>query len=330
MKKLLITVFTFILALSAQAQKKAADSVVVALAKTSKVVFTMKDRSDLPLLKQYDYQALFTDMFSKLEKSDTIPTEKDSIKNESTINEPVSWDNDEDDDRPSWSEGRRSYSSYRHRRSRHSFNFDLGTNNFLEEGKFPDADDKQHAVRPWGSWYVGINSVHRSNISKKLFLEWGFGVSWYNFKFQDANTMIVQDLGNTDGVYFLEDTRDFSFIKSKLTVSYINVSLIPMFDASGTNRKVRLWDSSSSSFRIGLGPYAGYRIGSHTKQVYKEDGDREKDKDYDNFYLNNFRYGVRLQLGIRSTDFFFNYDLNELFATNKGPKLNAFSFGIIF
>jgi hypothetical protein len=329
MKKLLITAFTFLTVLATSAQTKSADTVVVALAKTSKVVFTMKDRADIPLLKQYDYQALFADIITKLEKSDTIPVPKDTTKNETTTNEPVTWD-DDDDDAPSWSEGRRSYSKYRHRRARHSFNFDFGTNNYIEDGKFPDADDKQYAVRPWGSWYVGINSVQRAHLSKKMYLEWGVGVSWYNFKFQNDATQLVQDLGDVDGVYFIEDTRDVSFIKSKLTVSYINVSLIPMFDVSGNSRKVRVWDSHSSAFRFGVGPYAGYRIGSHTKQVYKEDGDREKDKDRDNFYLNNLRYGVRMQLGIRSADFFFNYDLNELFATNKGPKLNAFSFGVIF
>ena len=33
---------------------------------------------------------------------------------------------------------------------------------------------------------------------------------------------------------------------------------------------------------------------------------------------------------LSATDLFFNYDLNELFAEGKGPKLNAFSFGVIF
>ncbi|MBA4054703.1 MAG: hypothetical protein C0490_08335, partial [Marivirga sp.] len=75
--------------------------------------------------------------------------------------------------------------------------------------------------------------------------------------------------------------------------------------------------------------YVGYRIASHSKIVYKEDG-KEKDKEHDSFYLNNFRYGVRLQVGYRATDLFFNYDLNELFASGKGPNLNAFSFGVIF
>jgi hypothetical protein len=156
------------------------------------------------------------------------------------------------------------------------------------------------------------------------------GVSWYNFKFQNDATVITKDDGDVKGVYFNEDIRDVSFIKSKLSVTYINASLVPIIDVGGYNRKARFWDSHNSAFRFGVGPYVGYRIGSSTKLVYKEEGDREKDKEHDNFYLNNLRYGVRVQIGIRSTDFFFNYDLNELFATNKGPKLNAFSFGVIF
>ena len=65
------------------------------------------------------------------------------------------------------------------------------------------------------------------------------------------------------------------------------------------------------------------------RSVTKEDGDKEKDKDKDGFYLNNFRYGVRGQIGFRGIDIFFNYDLNELFADNRGPELNAFSFGVV-
>ncbi|HEU5146680.1 MAG TPA: PorT family protein, partial [Chryseosolibacter sp.] len=71
-------------------------------------------------------------------------------------------------------------------------------------------------------------------------------------------------------------------------------------------------------------------ISSKTKLVYESDGEREKEKNRDDFNLNNLRYGVRLQIGLRSTDLFINYDMNELFATDKGPELNAVSFGIIF
>jgi hypothetical protein len=64
--------------------------------------------------------------------------------------------------------------------------------------------------------------------------------------------------------------------------------------------------------------------------VYTENGDKKKEHHHDNYYLTNLRYGVRLQLGFDDVDFFFNYDINNLFVDNKGPQLNAFSFGVSF
>jgi hypothetical protein len=349
MKKLLTGIIALILPCLTFAQKKNADTVVVDLAKTSRVVFTIRDKSDLEQLKQYDFQALFNDILAKLKKNDSVSIVVDTTRlvvkeviaeNQDTwpdrrhdrdYNDDDDDDDDDDNDDREWRSGHYSWrgrSEGRHRGTTQSFNFDLGINSFLEEGKFPDAEGAPYAVRPWGSWYVAINSVQRTRVSKNFFVEWGLGVSWYNFKFENDATLITKD---DDGLTFEEDLRDVSFIKSKLTVSYVNASIIPMFDVgSNTRRYHRMWRSYSSAFRIGAGPYAGYRIGSYSKQVYKEDGDREKDRNRDNFYLNNLRYGVRLQIGVRSADFFFNYDLNELFATNKGPKLNAFSFGVTF
>jgi hypothetical protein len=327
MKKTFMIAIVLFTSLVTGAQPAPTDTVVVELAKTSKVIFTIKDRSDLETLKQYDFQALFNDIIAKLEGSNAdtakLPTD-DSANTELIVTtEPTNddWRNDTDDDDSDRNDRKR------YRRSRHSFNFDFGTNNYLESNKFPDAEGAQYAVRPWGSWYIGFNSTIRTRVTKNFFLEWGLGVSSYNFKFQEDNTFLTED---ANGVTFSVDSRDVAFIKSKLTVNYVNASFVPMLDFGGGDRKSRFWSSRNSTFRIGAGPYAGYRISSHTKLVYKEDGDREKEKDRDNFYLNNLRYGIRLQLGVRSADFFFNYDLNELFAANKGPKLNAFSFGVIF
>jgi hypothetical protein len=82
-------------------------------------------------------------------------------------------------------------------------------------------------------------------------------------------------------------------------------------------------------FRFGLGGYAGYRLGSKTKYVFTDEGSKRKLKDRDNYHLNNWRYGLRMQIGYRGIDLFANYDLNELFISNRGPALNAFSFGVI-
>lgn len=338
MKKIFTTAALLTLCVAAFAQHRT-DTVVVQLAKTSRMVFTIKDKSDLEKLKQYDFQALFNDILSKLERNDSVIVIVDSVKNTpvagNTVKETSTdwaqkdvYDDDDDNDVHVIYSSREK--RFKPRRTTQSFNLDLGINSYLEDGKFPDEAGAAYAVRPWGSWYVALNSTQRTRISNAFFVEWSLGVSWYNFKFQNDNTIITKE---PTGLVFDEDTRDVSFIKSKLTVPYLNASLVPMFDignGGGSSRKGRIWRSYNSAFRIGVGPYIGYRIGGYTKQVFKEDGEKEKIRNRDNFYLSNVRYGARLQIGVRSADFFVNYDMNELFAAGKGPALNAFSFGVTF
>ena len=70
MKKFLFTLIIATCATMTKAQQTT-DTVVVELAKTSRVIFTIKDRNDLEILKHYDFQQLFQDVLAKLEKSDT-------------------------------------------------------------------------------------------------------------------------------------------------------------------------------------------------------------------------------------------------------------------
>lgn len=311
------------------------DTVVVALTSSSKVTLTVGDRADLETLKHYNFQALFQDIITKLEHRDTtalpgVATAEASSElktdtpaedwNVTAYPSTESARNDEDE---SWDV------HVNHRafgRTWQSFNFELGTNNYLSNGSFPNNDNELYAVRPWGSWYVGLSSIQRTRVSRKFFLEWGIGVNWYNFKFEDDNVLIQK---TDEGISFVADTRFTDYVKSKLTASYVTATLIPVIDFSDNSRKARIWDGYGNTFRIGFGPYVGYRIESHSKLVYKDDG-KEKEKEHDSFYLNNIRYGLRLQMGYRAADFFFNYDLNDLFVEGKGPQLNAFSFGVIF
>src|SRR6478752_4360479 len=102
MKKTFLIVFIAWIAFSAHAQ--AGDTIIVELAKTSRVVFTIKDRSDLEILKHYDFNELFQDMLVKLEKSDTTALAKnDSSKVDvAENNDDETWhhdsDNGDDDD----------------------------------------------------------------------------------------------------------------------------------------------------------------------------------------------------------------------------------------
>lgn len=318
----------------AQEQKK--DSVVINVGQSSRVIFSIHP-NDLPTLKYYDFQALMDDLIKKIEDKDTskltTPPANYAIENnegETGTATAFEWPEDPEDENDNDEDGSEEgdYHRRKGRRTHHSLNFDLGTNNFLTNGKFPDSNNDLFTVKPFGSWYVGINSTQRTQVAGKFFIEWALGISWYNFKFQDERTILTQD---GTAATFSTDLRDLDFQKSKLTVSYLNASIVPMIDFGGNKRKPMLFDGhQSDAFRFGAGPYIGYRIDSYTKQVFKENGDKEKDRDHNSFFLNNVRYGARVQFGFEDVDFFFTYDFNDLFSKGKGPELNAFSFGITF
>ncbi|MCW5912542.1 MAG: hypothetical protein KIT62_15850 [Cyclobacteriaceae bacterium] len=331
--KMITTCLAVMVSSVAFSQAKPADTVIIKVGTGSKLILAVQDKKDLETMKQYDFQKLIGDLIAKLEKEDTSKHEKASIEYlkpdtlkivEATEVTEIKTDEDWDAD---WSSNRKESKRFR-KRTYHSMNFDLGTNNYLTKDGFPDQSNSLYTVKPWGSWYVGINSVQRTRLANKFYMEWGLGVSWYNFKFQNTQTTISKD---ENGVIFQLDTRDADFKKSKLTAAYLNASLVPMLDFGSNRRKPSVFDGhGANSFRLGAGPYVGYRINSYSKQVFKEDGVERKPRNHDNFYLNNLRYGLRVQVGFDDVDLFFNYDLNELFAENKGQQLNAFSFGITF
>jgi len=89
-----------------------------------------------------------------------------------------------------------------------------------------------------------------------------------------------------------------------------------MLDFSYNNRRSRLWNRHGDGFRIGVGGYTAFRISSHTKFVFKEDGNKEKDKDRNNFFINNFRYGLKTGANFK------------IIHRNAGNFANAWGFGL--
>ena len=185
---------------------------------------------------------------------------------------------------------------------------DLGTSALHGGNSYSEINDD---VRQWGSWYVALKKIAVNDLFGPVKLHWGGGISWYNFKFDNEALRLTE---RADGIIFSEDNT-VETKKSKLTVSYANLYLMPTYH------------SSNGNFKFGIGGYAGYRLGSHTKLVTVVDGDRKKDKDKNNFYINSLRYGLRLEVTAHKFHMYGNYDLNNLFADNKGPKMNAFTLG---
>jgi len=348
-----------------------ADTVVIELENGSKIIIYTKNRIELKKLQAYNINEMVRDLnnslgdneveFMELENGDgerylidspTVLFGKGDGEGDTVVIDEESLDNiririggmelnldpneieDEFDEELELK--KYSYVQEETDRTRHFFNLDIGSNNWLADGSSPSETDAPYAVKPWGSWYVGLNWLNKTWIGGPVFLEWGGGVSWYNWKLEDPDIQILK--GDTQ-IEFVEAPNPISGQKSKLSATYINVSFVPMLDFSKGAKRVKATAGKSftfktyrkSGFRIGAGVYAGYRMGSKTKFIFKEDGDNDKAKESDHFYLQNFRYGVRGQLGFRSFDMFVMYDLNEVFVSGRGPDgvaLNAFTIGV--
>ena len=217
-------------------------------------------------------------------------------------------ENDRDNERD---RGRRS--------SRHYVNVEFGLNNFLTpSGQFPDGNNEQYTLKPVGSYSFGLSTMNRSQIGGPIFVDWGLNLTWYRYSFQDPKTRIAK---GADMVEFTVDPNNYTdYRRSLLRTTYVNAFLVPMIITEPRD---------DESFRFGAGIYAGYRLGSKSKTVYDTEK-KQKDKVKSNFYLNNFQYGIRAQVGWRSVDLFATYNMSTMFQENRGPELYPFGFGIIF
>ncbi|MCL6261544.1 hypothetical protein M3O96_20760 [Aquiflexum sp. TKW24L] len=192
-------------------------------------------------------------------------------------------------------------------KSSNGLTLDIGINTWI-------GDDAAPAVKPWGSWNPAINYHYTYKPSKNFNLKSTIGVSWYNFKFEDRN---LQALRGEEGLVFVEHPSGAG-TKSKISASYANLTLVPTVQTTNGN------------FSFGVGPYAGYRLGGKGKVVYRDpQGNKAKEFQMGNMFAADFRYGLRAEICVADVKLYVNYDFNETFQENKGPKLNALSFGFI-
>jgi hypothetical protein len=306
------------------------DTVILKFGNNSQIVIYVDSKEDLSKLTQYDINQILADLnlqVNNLNDSVQILEIKDEtgekyLKDTTVVYqvEPTtSWeDDDEKDDK-----------RYRYYpRSRFNFILDVGLDNYLENGSFP-AGNQPHALNPIGSWYWNLGPTFKTHLFGPVFIDMGVTFALNVHRYDNPRTRLIAD---DTGVTFVLDSSNVSHRKSKLSTWHIQAKAVPML-AFGSNhrRGWRMWNNIDKGFRIGAGPYVGYRIWSRTKYVYDEDGGKRKDKKTASHLLSNVRYGIRGQIGFGGVDFFVEYDLNEMFQENQGaPELQRIQFGITF
>jgi hypothetical protein len=226
----------------------------------------------------------------------------------------------------------------------HWAGFDLGLNGyFMPDFKMSFPKETEYMdLRTTKSWAVHVN-FYEQNIALSKNKKWGMvtglGLNWNNYRFS-MDTRLNSDSSELIGYV----DKGISIRKSKLTALYFDIPLLFEFQTNSYMKK--------NSFHFATGMVMGVRLSSHTKKYYDEwnkdfevtlynpatDGyetaytatspDYAKAKDFDDFYMNPFKWDATARIGWGFINLFATYSVNTLFKKDKGPELYPWTVGI--
>lgn len=200
----------------------------------------------------------------------------------------------------------------------HWTGFEWGINNFL--------DEDFTLSREGDASYMDLNTGRSAAINLNFAqFSLGFGTSYFgavtglgiefnNYFFDNNNTIAEID----DQVVEVPLSGE-NLTKSKLTTTFLRIPVMLEGQFPKTSRGKRVF--------ISAGIIGGFKMGSHTKVVFDNDG-KDKSKDKDDFNINPFRYGLTARLGYGCIAVYSDYYFTPMFVRDKGPELHPFNVGM--
>jgi hypothetical protein len=208
------------------------------------------------------------------------------------------------------------------KRSSSDFVFAIGINNTLIDG-----ESIGDSYKTLGSGFVELGWAWKTRLlenSNAIRFKYGFSFQWNKLSPQD-DKYFVQNGNITTLENFPSD-----LIESEFRVTNL---VFPIHFEFGPSKKIEQENyfrySTHKQFKIGIGGYAGFNIGTQQKLRYKEDGDRVKEKIRRNYNTSNFVYGLSTYVGIDNVSLYAKYDLNSFFKDQTFDQ-NNISLGIRF
>lgn len=194
-----------------------------------------------------------------------------------------------------------------------TFQIDLGFNLPSEKARF--------STGFLGSSTVNVYYFHDMRLWKSKFsLHPGIGLGLERYKFNNGRTLAYSS--DRDSVTM--QTPDVPNVrKSKLITNYLDIPVEIRWNSNP--------DDPNKSLKVSLGFKFGVLYDSFTKLNYREDGEKKKLKDKQNWNLNPIRYGPYLRIGGGTVSAYAYYSLSPIFKSGKGPggkDINNFTVGI--
>ena len=199
----------------------------------------------------------------------------------------------------------------------------FGLNNAIIEGK--SLDDSPYKFG--GSRFLEIGWAWKTRVFKNSnFLRFKYGYSFQiNGLKPDNNQYFVEQNGQTVLEEFPENLK-----KSKLSITNL---VFPMHFEFGPSKRIDkdtyFRYSTRNKFKIGLGGYAGFNIGTRQKLKYELDGERVKDKQKRGFNTTNLVYGLSGYVAFDDVALYVKYDLSPIFKDQVVDQ-NNISIGLRF
>jgi len=202
--------------------------------------------------------------------------------------------------------------------------FQLGYNNALNSGARlePDANYADMTIDAGKSINVDWQIVTQAmNIYKEnIRLVYGLGIDINNYRFNENVDLDVPSMLGAPTSPIVTSISKNNYKRNKLVTQYVTMPLLLNLKLSPKNNHDYVYISGGANF--------GYLIGSHQKQVWKDNG-RKKNKKEDNFNLEQFRLGYEVQFGYKDVVLFGKYFPKSMFKENLGPDLRTVSVGIL-
>lgn len=162
-----------------------------------------------------------------------------------------------------------------------------------------------------GSRFFEIGWTWRTRVfqnSNWLRFHYGFMFQFNGIKPKDNQYFVLEN-----GTAVLQEF-EYDLSKSKFRMDNL---VVPIHFEVGPSRKRisdhRIRYSLKNQFRLGIGGYGGFKLGSRQKLKYTAEGDKRKDKLKGGLNSSDLIYGLSTYMGVDGFLLYFKYDLNPIF-----------------
>ncbi len=210
------------------------------------------------------------------------------------------------------------------RRTYSDFVLAVGFNNAIIEGQSLNDSPYQLA----GSRFFELGWQWRTRVFQNtnfLRLNYGFSFQFNGLKIKDNQYLVLNDQGNAE----LQDF-DFELQKAKFRMDNLVFPVHLEFGPSKLKKTEKTMRYSlHNQFRLGIGAYGGFNLGTRQKLKYEQDGDKVKDKLKRDYNTNDLIYGLSAYAGFDGVLLYLKYDLNPIFKDAAVEQRNV-SLGLRF